>query len=818
MDDAAERLAASGAEYASTRMERLIEGPAPDLSSLGRVFVLAGSENVPLYTQWLSWLASGGASVVVAIEHLGGGSPLFAGGKEIARSLDAPIPDLAETPWYGEIFHAGSRPGEPLDVRVSSTADPLSECEWAIRGCIEAIGRGFMPHRIAVIARDTETYVPLLTLSAARLGAPLTASVRVPLATIGFASLTASLLASLASPDVRPLSRIALSSYFGLDADARSVVREAISAACRGADRSWDMLVDWAETESDDRAGWLRPILRWRDEALREPVPMAQWIERLRALWQTPPLPETVSGSVNPTQERDVRARNAMERALVDRALVEDPLRERALGLRQFASLCDRLWGEEEVALPAATLRGVQVVSSPEQLGECEAVFVLGMLEGVIPRRRSEDPILSDEERLALADLLPRHPKLPTSFDRARSERDVFVRMCASAERLLAFSYPQVDDDRDNVPAFYLSRIAQVFSPSVSRDYPRSLVAPLVHDCKSPADLALRRALDGPRARLAPATLESEEARAALVAPLEAGIEPREFEAVRSCPFMSSCRHRLGVFPSARRTAWARLRRLAIQAGLAVQRDPDSARIALEKALEEDRVGLAGTLDDWESSLLDSAGKRLIPGLVDREFRARSLWHADDQERTADVKLAGPDFRDEIQVSGRKVRIQSRASALSKIQGYRVLHLFESSVPDDKTGDEAARERFKYRLGLTLLPAYTPEGLAAEVDGLNGSRTLFLVPRREGTMPHGDASAGLKVSVLGDTLQDFFSGVKSRLAESVEALAAPTMEVRPGDSCDRCDYGELCRFSKVFGEQLDRFAEGESPDSEEDSR
>ena len=51
-----------------------------------------------------------------------------------------------------------------------------------------------------------------------------------------------------------------------------------------------------------------------------------------------------------------------------------------------------------------------------------------GMLEGVFPRRRSEDPILTDLERAEISLYLETRP-LPDSHREARRERDQFYRL-----------------------------------------------------------------------------------------------------------------------------------------------------------------------------------------------------------------------------------------------------------------------------------------------------------------------------------------------------------------------------------------------------
>jgi hypothetical protein len=51
--------------------------------------------------------------------------------------------------------------------------------------------------------------------------------------------------------------------------------------------------------------------------------------------------------------------------------------------------------------------------------------------------------------------------------------------------------------------------------------------------------------------------------------------------------------------------------------------------------------------------------------------------------------------------------------------------------------------------------------------------------------------------------------VKIMLAEAIRRLERGAIEALPGDYCDWCDVGELCRKSREFGEQDSPFGEDE---------
>ena len=88
------------------------------------------------------------------------------------------------------------------------------------------------------------------------------------------------------------------------------------------------------------------------------------------------------------------------------------------------------------------------------------------------PKRRIEDPILNDEDRIFLHHHFSDLPPLKDSFSVARSERDLFIRLCSVAEKKLVFSYPQTDETKDNVPAFYLTELEKILTEKLYKyDY-----------------------------------------------------------------------------------------------------------------------------------------------------------------------------------------------------------------------------------------------------------------------------------------------------------------------------------------------------------
>lgn len=795
-----------GREFATERIERLLEGEAPRSLPFHRLLMVAGSEAQPVVARWLRWLAQHGAMVEVLAEAPPGEPGSFLSAKDWRRALDLPEPEGGQAAmfepdgaWFGALF--SDRVVEPErrpEVSIERAGDPLSECEWALRGCLERMNDGIPPYRLAIVARDAEGYVPLLLSAAKRLGVPLAAPANVSLLTNGLAAWVLALLEALAGRDVRRLGRVARSSYVRLD----SAAQEALDGLLREAHRSYD---PWGALSDcrEEAPAWLAEVLAWRAEAAAEPRALMGWHGRIRGLLERRGLHELVLDPQSPTRIRDARAHTALLRPLAEAAPLWGLVGERPLDLAAFAKVCRQIWEHEETVLPAESVDGVRVAAAPETLEPMEAVWGLGLLEGVMPRRRVEDPVLTDEDRHWISARRPDWPEMPDSHQRARQERDAFVRLCASAPRL-TLSYPLTGEDRDNVPAFYLFELERALGGGVRHvDHPRRRLAPSADACLSPADLALRAALDASREEVVRPELTTAEAKSRLRPPFDTGVTPGEIADALRCAFLSCWRHRIGAGPS-RERAWGSLARLPVRTGLATQPDRASAQNALESELRAliDEISPESTED--ELRLLAATGQRLIAGWIRREFAARTLWPRDSIER---AKL--DDLRSEVKVAGRTVKLVGSATAVSRRGSMRAIHLFRAGFPE--VAGAHADDTARFELGLWLLPLYEAGGSqAVEIDLQDGERRLVFATQYDDHGINQLTAENLTRTRLDEVGHNYLREVKRRLSEAVARMDPPTMRPEPGDTCARCDFGEMCRVARDFGEEISPFElEGE---------
>ncbi|MCH8977921.1 MAG: hypothetical protein IH945_01595, partial [Armatimonadetes bacterium] len=452
-----EVLEETNRQFSSDRVASCLAIPPEGKLPIRRVVIAAGREERPVYEGWIRWILRFGIDVEVLVDEVPGAERLFAASHRTAKRLGTKVASFEkEEPWYAALFSERVAAGCPR-VEILSTPDPLSETEWAMRGCLTEMRAGAMPHRLGVFARDAETYAPLVQASAQRLGVPLSLNLPVPLLTNGFAALTLRCLEALAGNDVRALWRLAGTSYLRGPDEDRSELQEAVGAAFMAGEEQWGSIASWAEGR-EEGFEWLRHLLAWRDQATESRTTLGGWLHRFIELVGGTRMVDLAMTADAPTRERDKRAQSVLQRSISDYAYIYDRVRRPELGLKSFVGLARSLWENEQMVVEGLP-NGVRFVSSTSALTSYDTLFVLGMLEGSLPRRRAEDPILFDTEREELSRLVGRGVRLPDSRDRAVAERDEFVRVCASASRRLVLSYPQTDDSRDNVPAFYLDEL-----------------------------------------------------------------------------------------------------------------------------------------------------------------------------------------------------------------------------------------------------------------------------------------------------------------------------------------------------------------------
>lgn len=798
----AARVEGIGRELGYGSLLEAIEGCLPLKSianaPLGRALLIVGNEWFESARRFCEWFCERGGRLTILVDtHADGSASGFSPAQAVLTSFpEAAVETITDSasPFLVRLF--GIQEPSPLEsagpsVRVLATSDPLSECEETLRGVRAALNEGVQPQRLAIYARDAERYGLPLEAASRRIGVNLSLPRRVPLLANGWIRFLINTLESLAGLDVRALLRPVSSSYLALSKTDKDATIEAIRNAYRDRNAPWETL------EESNLPEPVMKLLCWRKEALRDRYTLAEWLGLLAQL-RTDLKPDQDPQFA--TVERDTRAYFVLARALGARVSVQNLSGVEKLRLGAFVKICRDTVGRLDVSLPAGP--GIAVVADAEALVTYERVWVLGLLEGQFPRRRSEDPILHDMDRTELATL---GIHLKTSIDRAHAERDCFYRVASSAQMALTLSYPETDEDRDNIPAFYLeeaTRAAGSLQDRIRLD--RSRLAPPPEECNNDADRNLRNALDkSPKELPLPVEFETDLPMQALGRLPSWEPSVKDVRDVTRCPFQYFGRRLLGLRSSQMARRWAGLLQIPARGKLVSQPTAEAARASLLNELEEEISRIMPDATEWEVSAFRVGGIRLIDEWIEREFQARSKW------RDGDVRHEVPLQEIDPEAGFRKLGVGGIAPAVTESAGTRLIHLYEGRLPDIETEGFRDKADLLY-FGLILLAAYRPEtrSMAIEIETQRDGRRVLVLPRHgnlTGIGPRMTIKDLSQTDQAVESIKLFSREVRTALDEAKAKLRTLQITPTPGDACAWCDLGELCRRSAKFSEEADPF-------------
>jgi len=803
--ESAHSLALLGKHFNSERIRTCLDLP-PTGSLPDRVIVLCGSHDDPVDLSWVRWAADCGVEVTVIVDAHPSNDQVFPGARAAAALLgESPKPLHLPNKLTGRLFAERDIPGsrKPLEVEVWAMPDPFGECEWTLRTICDQLASGVDAATIAIVTRRIDEYATILEAAARRLGVTLSIARSMPLLGAGIARFLLELLEALAAREPNQL-RVALrSSYFGLDFDTRNLVEELFREARRDRTEPWRTL-DTLAKGTKEAPTWLGELLAWRTDALREPSSLAAWSDRLRDLGTLPWLARAFEGS-GPTRDRDQYAMNVLQRSLAEMAAIDKIHDRKPMTLQAFVRRCRSRWEREQVSTPRGE-GGVAVVASAEEIGPADVVYVLGMLEGVFPRRRTEDPILFDSDLAWISDQIGH--RIPDSRRRAAEERDEFFRVCSAPAKRLVFSYPMAGEDRDNVRAFYLTEVERLMGIRESSRSRRTWVPDVP---VAAADVRLAEALQSPREDPLPIRLESEQVAARVRRIPGESYSLADLSRVLSCPFRFLASNRLELRAQRPQSRWNRLLDLPKRVSLPAQPDPLTAAARMTERLDELVDDMTGETTPEDLAMMRLGGRRLIGEWVKREFEAREQWGRGQA-------YPGVSFEEGLRSKfktrdGQTLDLSGTFAGMAEIADRKVINLFMAHDPvaeaDAPKFHERLRESDRFEMGM-VLAAIPPggAGVGLEVDVLGQQRRLFLSPR---PTPAPAVTANLKLSTFDDEeRRDWIAFVEEQVRIALRRLSEPDVEARPSeDACRFCDMGELCRRAHDFGEVPDPFVDAD---------
>ena len=543
------------------------------------------------------------------------------------------------------------------------------------------------------------------------------------------------------------------------------------------------------------------------------------------------------------TDESEAGATRAIDQAFAGLAALD------AVGgsvpLPRFVAALRKALERGSVPLMRTAVPGVQVLDAAAARGiPFQALFLLGMNEGVFPRTIREDPFLPDRTRRVLEDTLGY--KTTAKLAGYDEEKLLFTLLSGSASERLYCTWPRADAaGRALAPSWYLREAAAGPDGDATgmnaRQIPKSVRAkrdtPPFDEPRwlLPEELALRRALSGedprPQARIAGVSVESFERSLAALGALEDGagapgpwdgatgplpeawkdlldhgVSPTTLEAYGRCPFQYFAGRVL------------RLERLERPEWTAPVQALEQGQICHEilQAFYEDTDRALG--DDW-SAWLDSAAARVLSAFEERNPTGYpAVWEAAKEELLVMLREAVGADRDEMARSGfRPAGLETDLSARlgadwpEDLQGilfhgrldrvdhhgdgdrYRVIDYKYKSTKAPQSVDKdpvlAALQARRLQLPVYVLLATAYGGGRGQAsEAAVEAAWYFLAGRWEGgpLVTHGFPGR-LWSEPAGEKIRD-------TVARLLRGIREGEFPIVPGSYCGYCAVSEICRM------------------------
>ncbi|MEK7270825.1 MAG: PD-(D/E)XK nuclease family protein [Planctomycetota bacterium] len=386
-------------------------------------------------------------------------------------------------------------PGGAVSIRVAR--DARGEAEEAAREVLRLRRGGFRWRDIAVLARSLDPYADLLEASFASRGIPIFVDRRRPASHHPLVELLRSAVEAAVAPRTGcPLQSDAVIraaktgllplEEVGLDAEADVLENYVLAHGIEGSD--WTDPAPWRgfqrrRLEDDEPSAVEKARLDAAERARRKLKPLFD----LSAVLSKSPdgIPVSAackalarfleaSGALSRVQEIALRARRAGGTEVAEsHRLVHNQVLETISELDSAMGTAV-LPGPSLLAILESGLEAIRLSLVPPSLDavvaasversrtpEVRAAIVLGLAEGSFPASFSEDPMLSDDERAALAGLGP-PLRLETSLDRLFHEPYLaYVALTRARERLVLLRAGADGEGRESREAGILRSLAE---------------------------------------------------------------------------------------------------------------------------------------------------------------------------------------------------------------------------------------------------------------------------------------------------------------------------------------------------------------------
>ena len=771
----------------------------PDFDGIpAPILVIAGDRYPPMRAQWLNWLREQGVDVTVITFRHATRADFFAESESLVRSLQAgggQVVDIGSgSVVANRLFGQTTAINDAaVEVTIVAEADDLAEAEYALR-------RANDNRTETVIYARNPGYIPLLTSASKRLGVPVAFLRRDPLLSNRLAAQTLRLIQTLVDDDIRPFGAIVSQNCGDGGTQAERQQRLGIAREATRHPDPWRHFSDEIRVRAHESERWILGVLEWREQVAGF-IPARDWLPHYQTLrellpWRNLEDPEIIA--------RDAAAAVVMEQCLAMQASVASLSEDANFDLAEFASICRQIWDGADYSIESSAEDAVPIVTDLDLLPATRTVIAIGLHEGSFPRRPTADVVLSDQDRRDIAALAPEFVPLETTLEAASRERTDFYRLATATGNRLVASYPRQSGRRTCFPAIFLDRLADAagiaFSP-VTELHP---LAPT--DSPLLADQRLRVALDGPR-HIPPAPEVSSETARILSGRANQPVRYQSVYWTVTCPFRFIFADRTPIRPRGARMRWQRLAQV-----------PQSARIAAVPSDElEPRLleSLNSTVSDWSPATLDwelrtleQSRESLTMGWANRERASRNRWRRINTRTNVPFDT----FNSVLQRKVPGLSLDGSVPAVSESDRRTVVQLYEVGRKPDLQKVPSAWWRYAI-----LWAAFDQNDRAAalEVDFTNDVRFVFTVGSdlNDGVAwaSNGEVSRQrLDSNPVDDTnpRREVWEKIWAMLKEAKASIHAGHATPIPGDYCDGCAYGELCRRHRDFGDLDDPFQGG----------
>ncbi len=722
---------------------------------------------------------------------------------------------------------------EPIQIVNCPTR--LAEVEWTARWILRmSEDQALKPSDFVVVAREIEAYWPLVQLVFPRFGLSPSRSVERRVTDSPFVRFVLS-SAELIRDDWQREDVIRhISSSYAFDAGEQAAIRVALkgSRARHGLDY-WKPKLEQIFSDGCRAAGRLVRLAEWSEEfgGRKSPTDFAALVRELSTEmgWT-----DRAGNTNSPHRQEDFIAMEAAHRSADALEQIELITGDGKLRFPQFLYRWTRMCRLARYRVPPNP--GVRIIENPDEISFVPRIaFLLGLLEGVFPRRLTEDPFLNDEERVELRRVTGNY--LQTGEERIKDERERFYKAATlPSERLFLF-YPQAGEESESIPTLYLDEVRRCLPPAAVKEETillaqpegstrASQLAPTMDFALTEEDQLLAAAARIPGApkdydallddwRILPRLPRITLPEAAMVAgPRKGAISVTELESLNNCPFQHWAQYRAGLrdWPlGISRRDQGTVVHAVLRNGLQSAKLEDLERTLLA-ALEEWLEEMESEAPDWEVELLRAYATKVLLEFCEREIRLRMAYgmvpaHLEWQfgqeakeGRQRDPASTNKPLEYELsdgkmlQIAGSVDRIdRSSIGTATLLMDYKLGSAKAARLKDIEEGKSLQLPLY----ALAVEQLLNADAASLAYDGMEGNERL-LMPRFanhkefqiDPRPPHCD------VRPLPDSHWERIQAtVREKVTELVGRLERADIFPTPDiNVCGLCDYGDLCRM------------------------